>query len=218
MERRLNTGRLVRGHPWPPTAQSSGQTRQGQDPRGVSSARCVRWFVGVKVFLNTCVNPRRSAFVAFQTLPPRSPGYSQLWQFLGRTTQSKEARWRQESASAPLVSAECVRSVLCCAVVSVTTEHGQKQKVGGGHGNVERDRILPPPQRGAREGSIREEHHSNRTGRVSQGPGNSGVAQPPQRLSPDERVSEARARVLVWKPRCRCSGRTVPRVHQSRKH
>ena len=32
--------------------------------------------------------------------------------------------------------------------------------------------------------------------RVSHGPGNSGVAQPPQRLSPDERVSEARARVL----------------------
>ena len=68
--------------------------------------------------------------------------------------------------------------------MSVTIEHGQKQEVGSRrqsvpgcvssegpvrrlvHGNVERDRILHPPQQGAQEGSIRDEHHSNRrTGR-----------------------------------------------------
>ena len=53
MERRLNTGRLVRGHPWPPTAVSpvakgTGQG-QGQDPRGASTAvvRGGRWRQGV---------------------------------------------------------------------------------------------------------------------------------------------------------------------------
>ena len=45
---------------------------------------------------------RDGPFVASRTkcgwaLPPRSPGYSQLWQFLGRTTQSNEARWRLHS-------------------------------------------------------------------------------------------------------------------------
>ena len=64
------------------------------------------------------------------------------------------------------------------------------------HGNGEQDnrRILHPPQQRAQEGSIRKST-SNKIGRESLGPGNSGVAQPPQRLSPDERVSEARARV-----------------------
>ena len=46
MERRLNTGRMVRGHPWPltavsPVAKGTGQG-QGQDSRGASSASCAR--------------------------------------------------------------------------------------------------------------------------------------------------------------------------------
>ena len=76
----------------------------------------------------------------------------------------------------------CQVCAFCCAVVSVTIEHGGFSKTicprpcGGRsseepvhhlvHGNVERDRILHPPQQRAREGSIRDEHHSNsRTGR-----------------------------------------------------
>ena len=117
----------------------------------------------------------------------------------------------------PLASAECVRSVLCCAVVSVTIEHGQKQEwvLEDNLSQAVWRTILrgprPPPgswQCGTRQNSSstpargtggfnqgRAPLQQNRS-RVSQGPVNSGVAQPPQRLSPDERVSEARARVL----------------------
>ena len=73
----------------PDRRQSSGQRDRAR--ARARSQRCLKCqlcegAVGVKVFLNTCLNPRRSAFVAIRTkcgwaLPPRSPGYSQLWQF-----------------------------------------------------------------------------------------------------------------------------------------
>ena len=90
----LNTGRMVRGHP------SSGQRDRAR--ARARFQRCLKCQlceggVGVKVYLNTCVNPRQSAHVA---LP--SPGYSQPWRFLGRRRSRKKrvGGCTQESASA----------------------------------------------------------------------------------------------------------------------
>ena len=73
----------------PDRRQSSGR-RDRARARFQRCLKCQLCEERVKVFLNTCVKPRRSAHVAIRTkcgwaFPTRSPGYSQLWQFLDST-------------------------------------------------------------------------------------------------------------------------------------
>ena len=93
---------MAHGHP--PSlgvpSQRDGVNAQGKSPRCL---RCpVHEGVGVKELRNMWVNQRLSAVVAIRTkcgwgLPTRSPGCSQLWQFLARTTKQKGVRWSLRS-------------------------------------------------------------------------------------------------------------------------
>ena len=134
----------------------------------------------------------------------------------------------------PLASAECVRSVFCCAVVSVTIEHGQKQEVGSRRqsvsGRVEDDPQRPPsttwfmatwndteffiqPSKGGRVQSGKSTTPTVEQGREFLRVQGIQELRSPRRNSVQTNVFPRPVPgCFVWKPHCRCSGRTVPRV------